>query len=170
MKKQEFWVRSLPPTHATTFLWGLCPVPTCNCTAPFWANFPVAAAPLTKVSTRTGVLLCTDVAARGLDIPDVAWIVQVDPPQDPDVFVHRVGRTARMGRSGRALTLLLPHEAAYVEFLRIRKVISPIASLASSPSSPGICNKAAGTLRSLYCGGRLVLPGCSQWHNRRSCQ
>ncbi len=69
-----------------------------------------------------GTLLCTDVAARGLDVPDVAWVVQVDPPQDPDVFVHRVGRTARMGRSGRALTFLLPHEAAYVEFLRIRKV------------------------------------------------
>jgi ATP-dependent RNA helicase DDX55/SPB4 len=68
------------------------------------------------------VLLCTDVAARGLDIPDVAWIVQFDPPQDPDVFVHRVGRTARMGRSGNALAYLLPHEAAYVEFLRIRKV------------------------------------------------
>ena len=68
------------------------------------------------------MLLCTDVAARGLDIPDVAWIVQFDPPQDPDVFVHRVGRTARMGRTGHALTLLLPHETAYVDFLRIRKV------------------------------------------------
>lgn len=66
--------------------------------------------------------MCTDVAARGLDIPDVAWIVQFDPPQDPDVFVHRVGRTARMGRTGHALTLLLPHETAYVDFLRIRKV------------------------------------------------
>ena len=72
------------------------------------------------------MLLCTDVAARGLDIPDVAWIVQFDPPQDPDVFVHRVGRTARMGRTGHALTLLLPHETAYVDFLRIRKVTAPL--------------------------------------------
>jgi ATP-dependent RNA helicase DDX55/SPB4 len=71
-----------------------------------------------------GVLLATDVAARGLDIPDVAWIVQFDPPQDPDVFVHRVGRTARAGRAGAALALLLPKEAPYVEFLRIRKVPS----------------------------------------------
>ena len=75
------------------------------------------------------MLLCTDVAARGLDIPDVAWIVQYDPPQDPDVFVHRVGRTARMGRTGHALTLLLPHETAYVDFLRIRKVSAPLRRL-----------------------------------------
>ncbi|WIA41645.1 hypothetical protein OEZ86_009001 [Tetradesmus obliquus] len=70
----------------------------------------------------SGVLLCTDVAARGLDIPDVSWIVQYDPPQDPAAFVHRVGRTARMGRSGSALALLLPNESSYVEFLRLRKV------------------------------------------------
>ena len=44
-----------------------------------------------------GALFCTDVAARGLDIPDVHWIVQHDAPQDPAAFVHRVGRTARMG-------------------------------------------------------------------------
>ena len=71
-----------------------------------------------------GCLLCTDVAARGLDIPGVSWIVQYDPPQDPSTFVHRVGRTARMGRSGNALVMLLPHEEPYVDFLRLRKVIS----------------------------------------------
>lgn len=37
------------------------------------------------------VLLCTDLASRGLDIPDVSWIVQFDPPQDPAAFVHRWG-------------------------------------------------------------------------------
>lgn len=42
--------------------------------------------------------------------------------QDPNAFVHRVGRTARMGRSGNALVLLLSHENSYVEFLRLRKV------------------------------------------------
>ncbi|KAL3693013.1 hypothetical protein R1sor_006664 [Riccia sorocarpa] len=68
------------------------------------------------------VLFCTDVAARGLDIPGVDWIIQYDPPQDPNVFVHRVGRTARMGRSGNALVYLLPKEDAYVEFLKIRRV------------------------------------------------
>lgn len=73
-------------------------------------------------SMQAGVLLCTDVAARGLDIPNVDWILQYDPPQDPNVFVHRVGRTARMGRSGNALVFLLPKEDAYVEFLKIRRI------------------------------------------------
>ncbi|XP_072976387.1 DEAD-box ATP-dependent RNA helicase 18 [Typha angustifolia] len=70
----------------------------------------------------SGTLLCTDVAARGLDIPGVDWIVQYDPPQDPNVFVHRVGRTARIGRQGSALIFLLPKEDAYVEFLKLRRV------------------------------------------------
>ncbi|KAF3976806.1 hypothetical protein ACB098_06G137700 [Castanea mollissima] len=68
----------------------------------------------------SGILLCTDVAARGLDIPDVDCILQYDPPQNPDVFLHRVGRTARMGRQGSAIVFLLPKEEAYVEFIRIK--------------------------------------------------
>ena len=67
-----------------------------------------------------GVLLCTDVAARGLDIPGVDWVLQYDPPQDPDAFVHRCGRTARMGAAGAALLLLAPAEETYVEFLKRR--------------------------------------------------
>lgn len=70
----------------------------------------------------SGVLICTDVAARGLDFPDVKWIVQFDPPKDPNFFVHRVGRTARAGRSGQSLTFLLPEEDPYIEFLAARKV------------------------------------------------
>lgn len=56
--------------------------------------------------TTPGVLLCTDVAARGLDLPDVDVVVQVDPPVDPRVFSHRIGRTARAGRKGKAVVLL----------------------------------------------------------------
>lgn len=74
------------------------------------------------VSLSSGVLLCTDVAARGLDIPGVDCILQYDPPQDPNVFVHRVGRTARLGREGNAIVFLLPKEEAYIEFLSIRRV------------------------------------------------
>jgi len=67
-----------------------------------------------------GCLLATDVAARGLDIPGVDWVLQVDPPQDPAAFTHRCGRTARMGAHGAALALLLPAEESYLDFLRLR--------------------------------------------------
>ena len=73
-------------------------------------------------SRRGSVLLATDVAARGLDVPSVAWTLQYDPPQDPDAFVHRAGRAARAGARGGALLFLCPHESAYVEFLRNRGV------------------------------------------------
>ncbi len=72
---------------------------------------------------ETGILLCTDVAARGLDIPDVDWIVQYDPPDDPKEYIHRVGRTARGTNTiGRALLFLLPEELAFLKYLRAAKV------------------------------------------------
>ena len=70
-----------------------------------------------------GILLCTDVAARGLDIPRVDWIVQYDPPDDPKEYIHRVGRTARGTNTiGRALLFLLPEETAFLKYLRVAKV------------------------------------------------
>lgn len=70
-----------------------------------------------------GILLCTDVAARGLDIPAVDWIVQYDPPDDPREYIHRVGRTARgSNTAGRALLFLLPEELAFLKYLRAAKV------------------------------------------------
>ena len=54
-------------------------------------------------AARAGVLLCTDVGARGLDFTGVGATVQVDPPSDPTTYVHRVGRTARLGREGEAV-------------------------------------------------------------------
>ena len=71
---------------------------------------------------EAGIMLATDVAARGLDIPDVHWVIQYDAPQDPASFVHRCGRTARMGKSGDALVFLTPEEDSYVEFLELRKI------------------------------------------------
>lgn len=66
------------------------------------------------------VLLSTDVAARGLDLPAVRWIIQYDPPTEPQEYVHRAGRTARLGRRGDALLFLTPEEVGYVDFLAKR--------------------------------------------------
>lgn len=71
-----------------------------------------------------GVLICTDVMGRGVDIPDVNWVIQYDPPSSAASFVHRCGRTARIGNQGSALVMLLPTEDAYVDFIyRNQKVI-----------------------------------------------
>ncbi|XP_028411553.1 ATP-dependent RNA helicase HAS1-like [Dendronephthya gigantea] len=72
---------------------------------------------------KSGILLCTDVAARGLDIPEVDWIVQFDPPDDPKEYIHRVGRTARGAHGkGHALLFLLPEELAFLRYLKHAKV------------------------------------------------
>ncbi|KAM4859393.1 ATP-dependent RNA helicase DDX18 [Thomomys bottae] len=71
----------------------------------------------------SGILLCTDVAARGLDIPEVDWIVQYDPPDDPKEYIHRVGRTARgLNGRGHALLILRPEELGFLRYLRQSKV------------------------------------------------
>ncbi|KAK3538901.1 hypothetical protein QTP86_020173 [Hemibagrus guttatus] len=67
--------------------------------------------------SKTGVLLCTDVAARGLDLPQVTWIVQFNPPSSAAEYVHRVGRTARIGAQGNSLLFLTPSETAYMDIL-----------------------------------------------------
>jgi ATP-dependent RNA helicase DeaD len=56
------------------------------------------------------ILIATDVAARGLDISHVAHVINYDLPQDPSDYVHRIGRTARAGRSGTALSFVTPEE------------------------------------------------------------
>uniref|UniRef100_A0A8C7CMS1 ATP-dependent RNA helicase n=1 Tax=Oncorhynchus kisutch TaxID=8019 RepID=A0A8C7CMS1_ONCKI len=58
-----------------------------------------------------------DVAARGLDMPQVTWIVQYNPPTTPAEYVHRVGRTARIGAKGSSLLFLTPAEMSYVTSL-----------------------------------------------------
>ncbi|GAU96470.1 hypothetical protein RvY_07909 [Ramazzottius varieornatus] len=70
-------------------------------------------------NAESGILLCTDVAARGLDIPEVDWIVQYDPPDDPKEYIHRVGRTARgEGGRGQALLILRPEEIGFLKYLK----------------------------------------------------
>ena len=65
----------------------------------------------TKFSnTKNSCLFATDVVARGLDFPAVDWVIQLDCPEDADTYIHRVGRTARYERDGRAVLFLEPSE------------------------------------------------------------
>ncbi|KAI0397210.1 P-loop containing nucleoside triphosphate hydrolase protein [Xylariaceae sp. FL0594] len=75
------------------------------------------------VNAKSGILICTDVAARGLDIPAVDFIVQLDPPDDPREYIHRVGRTARgAGTKGRSLLFLQPSEIGFLSHLKSARV------------------------------------------------
>lgn len=74
------------------------------------------------INAESGILLCTDVAARGLDIPRVDWIIQFDPPDDPRDYIHRVGRTARAGKVGKSLMFLLESELGFLRYLKEAKV------------------------------------------------
>lgn len=74
------------------------------------------------MNAEHGILFCTDVAARGLDIPAVDWIIQYDPTDDPREYIHRVGRTARAGGRGKALLFLLPTELGFLRYLKQAKV------------------------------------------------
>ncbi|MCL5023762.1 MAG: DEAD/DEAH box helicase [Nitrospirae bacterium] len=59
---------------------------------------------------ETDILVATDVAARGLDIPDVSHVINYSIPQNPDGYIHRIGRTGRAGKSGIAITFVTPRE------------------------------------------------------------
>jgi len=59
---------------------------------------------------KVNVLVATDVAARGIDVENIVMVVNFDVPRDPEIYVHRVGRTARAGAQGVALTLMSPDE------------------------------------------------------------
>ncbi|KAI2611342.1 ATP-dependent rRNA helicase spb4 [Hypoxylon fragiforme] len=78
-------------------------------------------------SAQPSVLLTTDVAARGLDFPQVDLVVQIDPPSDPKSFLHRCGRAGRAGRRGLSVIFLQPTEEDYIPFLDVRK--TPITPL-----------------------------------------
>ena len=59
---------------------------------------------------RVNVLVATDVAARGIDIPDVSHVFNFDMPRSGDTYLHRIGRTARAGRKGTAISLVEAHD------------------------------------------------------------
>lgn len=66
---------------------------------------------------RIEVMVATDVAARGLDVPEVSHVVNFDIPPDPEYYVHRIGRTGRLGRRGEAITFVNPREQREIQII-----------------------------------------------------
>jgi ATP-dependent RNA helicase DDX10/DBP4 len=84
-------------------------------------------------SSKNCCIFATDIAARGLDFPAVDWVVQLDCPEDADTYIHRVGRTARYERVGRAVLILDPsEEEGMLKRLEHKKV--PIKKIHIRPS------------------------------------
>ena len=67
---------------------------------------------------QISILVATDVAARGLDIQDLTHVINYSIPQDPEIYIHRVGRTGRAGKNGTAITFITPSEARRFSFIR----------------------------------------------------
>jgi superfamily II DNA/RNA helicase len=91
---------------------------------------------------RLPVLVATDVAARGLHVDDIAAVVQVDPPADHKDYLHRAGRTARAGESGKVVTLALPHQRRGMARLASEAGVD-IAPMATQPGDSAM-HKATG--------------------------
>ena len=112
-------------------------------------------------STNPAILLTTDVAARGLDIPQVDLVIQIDPPSDAKVFLHRCGRAGRAGRKGLSVVLLQPGREAeeYPGFLERRG--TPVSKLISQNIAVGdvdasVAAAAASTMRKVVLADRAI--------------
>jgi ATP-dependent RNA helicase DDX31/DBP7 len=115
-------------------------------------------------SSRGGgsVLFATDVAARGLNLPSVDWIVQFDVPCDVADYVHRAGRVARAGGVGHAVLFLLPSEKEFLSILQQRGIVNM-----SPMSLTLILNTAADICKSLTQQGILRGGGSLQKDNSK---
>lgn len=102
------------------------------------------------------VLFASDVCARGLDFPNVDWVLQVDAPEDRDMYIHRAGRTARYRAGGKSLLLLTPHEErrGFVQLLQGGTNSSssstttslPIKKLSINPNKTAVVTQRAASL------------------------
>ena len=78
-------------------------------------------------------MLSTDVAARGLDFPNIDWVVQFDAPEDAATYIHRVGRAGRFRSKGNALTFILPsEEEGFLTMMADSRI--PVRRIAVNPS------------------------------------
>jgi 3 Superfamily II DNA and RNA helicases len=76
---------------------------------------------------KIDILIATDVAARGLDVERISHVVNYDIPQDPESYVHRIGRTGRAGREGKAILFVAPRE---------RRMLQTIERITRQPITP----------------------------------
>lgn len=107
-------------------------------------------------SSDPAILLCTDVASRGLDLPNIDLVVEYDPPFSADDHLHRVGRTARAGREGRACCFLMPgEEEGYVPILK---------ECAGEGTVKG--EAAEDVLRKGFVGSKSVMDGSGKWDDK----
>jgi ATP-dependent RNA helicase DeaD len=101
-------------------------------------------------------LVATDVAARGLDIPDVNRVIHADPPTDADTFIHRSGRTGRAGRKGTSVVLVPPAGREYV--LRLFRHARATCSWSPAPSPADVLREADARLRAELVAPPLAAP------------
>jgi ATP-dependent RNA helicase DDX10/DBP4 len=101
-------------------------------------------------TTLHSVMFATDVASRGLDFPSVDWVVQADAPEDYDMYVHRVGRTARFQQGGQALLLLDPvEEKSFIQDnqeAQERKLKAPLQKKSINPTKTMLVSQRAAAL------------------------
>jgi ATP-dependent RNA helicase DeaD len=95
---------------------------------------------------KTDVLVATDVAARGLDIEHVSHVINYDIPTSPEVYVHRIGRTGRIGREGVAITLVDPREQRLLR--QIEGLTRQPIEMAPLPTEAALQAKRLGAMRS----------------------
>ncbi len=88
------------------------------------------------------LLIASDVAARGLDVPSVSHVFNYDLPSHPEDYVHRIGRTGRAGRSGKAISLMVPADQKHLEQIEqllqrpLPRGVAPGLDLPSTPAAP----------------------------------
>lgn len=119
---------------------------------PLSGELPQAQRSRTLAAFRNGsidILVATDVAARGIDVPDIGTVIHTDIPAEPDVYTHRSGRTGRAGKSGKSLFLVLANAQARVE--RLLRLARVEASWQPIPSAKKIRQSVVkSTRRALY--------------------
>jgi ATP-dependent RNA helicase DeaD len=106
---------------------------------------------------KIDILVATDVAARGLDISGVTHVYNFDIPQDPESYVHRIGRTGRAGKSGLAVTFVTPREMGYLRIVEetTKKRMTPLRPPTNDEALVGQQRLAIETLEGIISNNNL---------------